>query len=63
MLQQEFAMADSSEKTHQQVQEYYGQRVKNADQLLCTGCIVTSGDVSAKVKDAIKNVHPEVLSK
>ncbi|XP_065919400.1 arsenite methyltransferase-like [Dysidea avara] len=56
-------MADSSEKTHQQVQEYYGQRVKNADQLLCTGCIVTSGDVSAKVKDAIKNVHPEVLSK
>ena len=56
-------MADSSEKTHEQVQEYYGQRVKSTDQLLTTACTVISGEGSGKVKAAIKNVHPDVLSK
>jgi len=56
-------MADSSEKTHEQVQEYYGQRVKSQDQLLTTACTVMSGEGSSTIKAAIKNVHPEVLSK
>ena len=53
-----------AEETHKQVQEYYGQKVKSTDQLLTNVCTVITGEGgSAKVKQAIKNVHPEVLSK
>ena len=53
-----------AEETHKQVQEYYGQRVKSTDQLLTNVCTSITGEGgSVKVKQAIKNVHPEVLSK
>ena len=52
-----------AEEIHKQVQEYYGQRVKSTDQLLTNACTAVTGEGSAKVKEAIKNVHPEVLSK
>jgi len=52
-----------ADETHKQVQEYYGQRVKNTDQLLTNVCTAITGEGSAKVKQAIKNVHPDVLSK
>ena len=52
-----------AEETHKQVQEYYGQRVKSTDQLMTNVCYVITGEGSAKVKEAIKNVHPEVSSK
>lgn len=52
-----------AEETHKQVQEYYGQRVKSTDQLLTNVCTAITGEGSARIKQAIKNVHPEVLSK
>ena len=52
-----------AEETHKQVQEYYGQRVKSTDQLLTNVCYAITGEGSAKIKEAIKNVHPEVSSK
>ena len=52
-----------ADETHKQVQEYYGQRVKSTDQLLTNVCTAITGEGSAKVKQAIKNVHPDVLSK
>ena len=52
-----------AEEIHKQVQEHYGQRVQNTDQLLTNVCCIITGEGSAKVKEAIKNVHPEVSSK
>lgn len=52
-----------AEETHKQVQEYYGQRVKSTDQLLTNVCYAVTGGGTGKVKQAIKNVHPEVSSK
>ena len=52
-----------AEETHKQVQEFYGQRVKSTNQLLTSTCLTPTGEGSAKIKEAIKKVHPEVSSK
>ena len=53
----------SSEVIHDSVKDYYGKRVKTSDDLMTNCCTVDKNAFSSEVKEALKQIHPEVLAK
>ncbi len=52
-----------SEVIHDSVKDYYGKRVKSSDDLMTKCCTVDRNAFSSEVKEALKQIHPEVLAK
>lgn len=48
---------------HENVKEYYGKRVQKAEDLMTNCCTVDRDTYSSEAKEAMKLLHPEVLSK
>ncbi len=48
---------------HDNVKDYYGKRVKKSDDLMTNCCTVDRDTFSTDAKEAMKLIHPEVLSK
>ena len=48
---------------HDDVKDYYGKRVKKSDDLVTNCCTVDRNTFSSEVKEALKQIHEEVLSK
>ena len=48
---------------HDSVKEYYGKRVKTADDLQTQACVSLGKSVTKPVREAIGAVHDEVASK
>ena len=47
-----------------EVQNYYGKEIKQATDLKTQACVTdTCGKMSQEVKEALKNVHDEIISK
>ena len=51
------------ELVHQDVKDYYGKRVQSTGDLLTNVCTIGTASFSAQAKEAMKMIHPEVLSK
>ncbi len=48
---------------HDNVKDYYGKRVKTSEDLMTNCCTVDRNTFSSEVKDALKLIHEDVLSK
>lgn len=48
---------------HDNVKDYYGKRVKKSDDLMTNCCTMDREAYSCEAKEALKQIHPEVLSK
>lgn len=53
----------AGQEVHEGVKDYYGKRVKKSDDLMTSCCTVDRNAYSTEAKDAMKLIHPEVLSK
>ena len=56
-------MAECQPAVHENVQDYYGKRVKKSDDLMTNCCTLDRAAFSTDAKEARKLIHPEVLSK
>lgn len=52
-----------SVQVHDNVKEYYGERVKTSEDLMTSCCTVDRDTFSSEAKEAMKLIHPQVLSK
>lgn len=64
---QYFAMAagveDVANLVHDSVKDYYGKRVQKSEDLMTNCCTVDRSTFTSEAKEAMKQIHPEVLSK
>lgn len=52
-----------NERVHQEVKDYYGNRVQSTEDLLTNVCTISSAVFSKEAKEAKKLVHEDVLAK
>lgn len=48
---------------HHSVKEYYGKVVQKSEDLMTSCCTVDRETFTSEAKEAMKQLHPEVLSK
>lgn len=52
-----------SGSVHDNVKEYYGERVKTSEDLMTSCCTVDRDTFSSEAREAMKLIHPQVLAK
>ena len=57
------ASGDSASPVHDKVKEFYGKRIQTSEDLMTNCCTVDRDAFTTEAKEALKQIHPDVLSK